>query len=173
MGKRALLVIDMLNDFVSPEGELYVGETAEEIIKRVAEEIAAFRETGDEIIYICDRHRPDDKEFEMFKPHCVAGSTGAKIHPALAPRPEEVVVPKRRYSAFFGTDLDLILKERGIEELVLTGVCTNICVFYTAADARMRGYEVSVLQDAVTSFDRQAHGFALQEMRNVLGVKVK
>lgn len=169
---RALLVVDMLNDFVDPAGSLYVGPTAPTIIERVNQEITAFRQAGDLVIYICDQHRPDDQEFTVFSPHCIQGTVGAQVYPELKPLPEEIIIPKRRYSAFYGTDLDLTLRERGVEELVLVGVCTNICVLYTAADARMREYKVSVLKKAVTSFDQEAHILALSQMATVLGVEL-
>lgn len=172
MTKRALLVIDMLNDFIEPRGSLYVGRAGEEIVEAIAQEVRRFREAGEPVIFICDHHLAADPEFAMFPAHCVKGSRGAEVIDQLKPREEELVIPKRRYSAFFGTDLDLCLRELGVEELVLVGVCTNICVLYTACDARMRNYKVTVLKDGVASFDEEAHRFALEQMENVLGVQV-
>lgn len=171
--KQALLVIDMLYDFVDPDGILYTGEHVNTVIEKVREEIDKAREVGIPVIYIADHHRPDDAEFVMFPAHCVAGTRGGEVIARLAPAPGDPVIHKRRYSAFFGTDLDLILREKGIEELILTGVCTNICVLYTAADARMRGYQVRVIKDAVASFDREAHEFALREMSKTLGARIE
>ncbi len=172
MGKRALVVIDMLVDFVEEGGALYCGPDAREIIPRVREELDRARAQGDPVIYVCDRHRPDDLEFRMFPPHCVEGSRGAEICSELSPRERDRVVFKRRFSGFYGTDLDLALREQGIDELTLVGVCTNICVLYTAADARMRNYAVTVPADAVASFDAAAHRFALRELEKTLGVRV-
>lgn len=172
MVKRALLVIDMLNDFILPEGSLSVGPVGEKVIEPIAAEMKSFREAGDPIIFVCDNHLPDDPEFTMFPRHCVRGTWGAQVIDALAPRDGDIVIPKRRYSAFFGTDLDLTLRELGVEELVLVGVCTNICVLYTACDARMRNYQVTVPRTAVASFDEEAHRFALAQMETVLGVRV-
>lgn len=173
MGKWALLVIDMLRDFVAEEGSLYCGPVASALVGPVAAEIEAARAAGAPVVYVCDRHLPDDPEFAMFPPHCVAGSPGAQVVPAVAPRPGDRVIPKRRFSGFFGTDLDLTLRELGVERLRLVGVCTNICVLYTAADGRMRGYEVEVPRDGVASFDAGAHEWALQQMEKVLGVRVR
>lgn len=169
---KALLVIDMLRDFVDETGSLYCGPAARAILTRVKEEISRAREEGYPVIYICDQHKEDDPEFQMFPRHCVAGTTGGEVAPELSPREGDVVIPKRRYSAFFGTDLDLTLRELGVEELILVGVCTNICVLYTAADARMRHYRVTVPRDAVASFDEDAHRFALAEMEKTLGATV-
>lgn len=171
--KKALLVIDMLNDFVKPDGALYIGEAAQRVAKEVEAIIDKARQEGMPVIYICDNHRADDAEFNMFKPHCVKGTKGAEIVEELAPQPGDYIIPKRRYSAFFGTDLDATLREMGVSELVLVGVCTNICVLYTAADARMLNYDVTVVRNAVASFSQEAHEFALKEMESTLGVKVE
>ncbi|MEW6545829.1 MAG: isochorismatase family cysteine hydrolase [Bacillota bacterium] len=172
MEKWALLVIDMLRDFVVEDGSLYCGPAASALVDPVAAEIEEARRAGVPVIYVCDRHRPDDPEFAMFPPHCVAGSPGAEVVPALAPRPGDRVIPKRRFSGFFATDLDLTLRELGITRLRLVGVCTNICILYTAADARMRGYQVEVPREKVASFAADAHDWALNQMEKVLGVRV-
>jgi len=101
MTKRALLVIDMLNDFILPQGSLTVGPAGEEIVPLIAQKIAEFREAGQAVIYICDNHKADDPEFAMFPPHCIVGTPGAEIIGALAPQRGELIIPKRRYSAFF------------------------------------------------------------------------
>lgn len=170
---KALVVIDMLEDFLSPGGTLYIGPEAGRVVPAVAEEVNRARREGWSVIHVCDAHQADDREFEVFPAHCICGSPGAAILASLAPRPGEPVIPKRRYSAFFGTDLDLTLRERGIDELTLVGVCTNICVLFTAADARMRNYDVTVVSQATASFDRAAHDFALHQMETVLGCLVK
>ncbi|MDI6870876.1 MAG: isochorismatase family cysteine hydrolase [Bacillota bacterium] len=169
----ALVVIDMLEDFLSPSGNLYIGPEAGRVIPAVAVELERARAEGWPVIFVCDSHREGDPEFAMWPDHCLCGSQGAAVIPALAPRPGEPVIAKRRYSAFFGTDLDLTLRERGVEEVVLVGVCTNICVLYTAADARMLNYSVTVVAPATASFDRAAHDFALQQMETVLGCQVR
>lgn len=172
MGKQALLVIDMLNDFARPGGALYCGESARAIIPRIQETARRFRAEGKPVIYVCDRHRPDDPEFQVWPVHCVRGTEGAEVVEELRPEPGDHVIPKRRYSGFFGTDLDLTLRELGVDEVVLTGTCTNICVLYTAADARMRDYKVTVLKDGVATFSPEAHAAALRELETTLGAKL-
>ena len=169
---RALLVIDMLNDFLEEEGALYCGPTGRAIVPVVVDRIREAREAGEPVFFVCDRHTHGDREFEMFPAHCVTGTAGAGVIPELTHRGGDFVVPKRRFSAFYGTDLDLHLRELGVEELVLVGLCTNICVFFTAADARMRNYRVTVPEAGVASFDVEAHRFALGQMEKVLGVRV-
>lgn len=170
--ERALLVIDMLRDFLEEQGSLYCGGAARKIIPAVADEIARARRDGMAIIYVCDRHQPDDPEFQMFPPHCVRGTAGSEVVDGLSPLEGDLIIPKRRYSAFYGTDLDLALRELGVRELTLVGVCTNICVLYTAADARMRNYRVLVPRNAVATFDEGVHRFALGEMEKTLGVQL-
>ncbi len=172
MSKTALLVIDMLNDFVCADGALYVGDTVKHIIPEIQKKISKYRSEGSPIIYICDHHAADDKEFSMFPPHCIADTKGAEINKDVRPNPGELIVNKTRFSAFFGTNLENELKERGIDTLELCGVCTNICVLYTCADARMRDYNVCVDRRCVDSFDHAAHEFALKEMERVLGAKI-
>lgn len=168
---KALLVIDMLVDFIDSEGALYIGPAAETLVPAVKSRIDDCRSAGDMVIYICDRHLEDDSEFDMFPPHSLGDSGGDQIIDQLKPAAEDRVIYKRRFSSFFGTDLDLTLREKGITEIELAGCVTNICILYTAADARMLNYDVCLSKQAVASFDQDAHRFALQEMEKTLGVK--
>ncbi len=170
--KRALVVVDMIEDFVREGGALYCGPSMTKIVPVIQREMARARAAGEPIVYLTDNHLPDDAEFKMFPPHAIAGTKGAEIVPELTPAPGDVVIPKRRYSGFFGTDLDITLRERGVDTLRLVGDCTNICVLYTAADARNLGYDVEVLEDGVTSFDEEAHRDALRELERTLGAKI-
>lgn len=170
--RKAVLVIDMLVDFIYFLGALYVGDNAARVVFPIVDLLERERAEGSKIIYICDRHKRDDAEFEMFARHCVEGTKGAGIVSELAPHEDDIIIPKRRFSGFAGTDLDVTLREEGIDELILCGVCTNICVLYTAADARSLNYKVSVPRNCVASFDSKAHDFALKEMEKTLGVNV-
>jgi len=170
--KRALVVIDMIEDFAREGGALYCGPSMGRIIPVIQRELERARAAGEPVIYLTDNHVPDDAEFKLFTPHAIAGTKGAEIIPELAPEDNDDVIPKRRFSGFFGTDLDITLRERGVDTLRLVGDCTNICVLYTAADARNLGYAVEVVRDGVTSFDAEAHLDALRELEKTLGAKV-
>jgi nicotinamidase-related amidase len=164
MAKKALLVIDMLNDFVKEGGSLVVPE-AVNIIPKIREWIDKARADKIPIIYARDAHRPDDPEFKRWGKHAVSGTWGAEIVDELKPQPEDYLISKRRYDVFFGTELDLYLRELGVTELIITGVLTDVCVMATAIGAYMRGYKVIVPQDAVATVTKERHQFALEEMK--------
>jgi nicotinamidase/pyrazinamidase len=170
--RRALVVVDMIEDFVREGGALYCGPSMQAIVPVIRRELDRARAAGDAVVYLKDDHLPDDAEFAMFPPHAIVGTKGAEIVPELAPAAGDVVIPKRRYSGFFGTDLDITLRERKVDTLRLVGDCTNICVLYTAADARNLGYAVEVVRDGVTSFDLEAHADALRELEKTLGATI-
>lgn len=165
--KKALLIIDMLNDFVARGAPLEVPR-ARGIIANIRRELKKARRVNIPIIYCCDSHSRDDKEFEVWPPHAVRGTPGAEVIEELSPRRGDIVVRKRTYSGFYRTTLDSTLRGLGVRHLILTGVLTNICILYTAADAYMRGYEVSVPEDCVTALRADDHRFALRQIQEVL-----
>ena len=168
--RTALLVIDMINDFATPGGALY-SEPVGAIVPAVAREIARAKAAGNPVIFVCDAHIENDHEFTLFPPHALPGK-GREIVPALDTTGAAAIIPKRRYSGFFGTDLDERLGALGVTKLRLVGNCTNICVFFTAADAANREYPIEVVKDAVASFDPEAHADALRELAKTLGAKI-
>jgi nicotinamidase/pyrazinamidase len=172
MGKTALLVIDMLNDFLDPGGSLYVGAQAREIIPFVAQKIAEFRAPGRVVIFIRDAHAPDDREFRHFPVHAVQGSWGAGIIPELTPGPGDHWVDKTRHSAFDHTNLDDILQQEQVAEVHLVGVMTSICVLATAQDLFHRKLPGLVYRQGVADSDPETHAAALKQMQQVLGAQV-
>lgn len=164
---KAFLVIDMLNDFVRDGAPLFV-PGAQAIVPNIKKRIAGARARGIPIIYLCDTHRPNDPEFRVWPPHAVKGKEGAQVVDGLAPQPGDIVIPKTTYSGFYGTKLGETLKKMGAGELTITGVCTEICVLYTTADAYMRGYTVEVPEDCCAALTPEDHRFALKQMRDVL-----
>jgi nicotinamidase/pyrazinamidase len=169
---KALLVIDMLRDFMEPDGALYCGDDARKIIPFVRREIEEFHERGDLVVFLRDAHPPDDLEFRIFRRHAVAGSDGGRIIDEMPIGPGDPVVEKTRYSAFYNTDLDRILKEAHPDEVHVTGVCTSICVMDTVGDLRNRDYPVVVYREGVADFDAEAHAFALKRMAKIYGAQV-
>lgn len=169
---KALLIIDMLKDFIEEDGALTTGEAGRGIISFIQRKTEEFRAQGYPIIYVCDNHERDDREFDMFPPHCIAGTKGSEIIDELEVAEGDKIIKKRRYSAFFGTDLDLYLREKEVNEIHLVGVNTNICVLYSAADGRNINYKVTIYEKGVASFDANAHRFALKEAKDTLGCSI-
>ncbi len=168
--KPALLIIDMLEVFV--RGRLRA-EGAEEIIPVIARLRSEFRRRGLPVIYTNDAHYEFDFEVRHWGPHAIRGSREAEVVPELKPEEGDFIVLKRRYDAFFATDLDLLLRELGVDTVVLTGVATDICVLHTAAGAFFRGYRVVVVEDGVAGVTRESHRWALEYMRRVYGAEVR
>ncbi len=149
--QRALVVVDMVNDFV--DGAL-ANPAAKGIVGPIAALLGRFRTDARwVIVYANDAHLDTDVELRVFPPHAMAGTRGADVIEELRPGPEDVMVPKRSYSAFTETDLDAILASRGVEYVVLVGQHTDCCVRHTAYDAFCRGYRLVVCTDATTVFE--------------------
>jgi nicotinamidase/pyrazinamidase len=169
---KALFVIDMLKDFINKDGALYCGDPCRKIIPFVKEKIEEFHKGGNLVLFICDAHEEDDLEFNVFHKHCVVGTPGAEIIDELPVGDKDVIIKKNRYSAFYGTKLDNILKDKAISEVHIAGVCTSICVMDTVGDLRNRDYKVIVYKEGVADFDEKSHQFSLERMEKIYAAKV-
>lgn len=146
----AILVVDMLNDFVT--GSLAC-DRGKAIVPATAELLDAAREKGVPVIFCNDAHIAGiDRELKLWGDHAIAGTKGAEVIPELKLSDKDYVVPKRRYSGFFQTDLDILLKELGVKTVVMTGLHAHMCVRHTSADAYCLGYDVVVAKQATDSF---------------------
>ena len=159
--RTALIVVDMENDFVAPGApmETPAGRAMLPNLKRA---IAFCRDQGIRVIYTTHAHRRDGCDMGLFddlwppiasRAGLVDGEPGIDIYPEIAPRADEIVVKKHRYSAFFGTDLEIVLRGLGVDTVVITGVTTENCCHATARDAMFRDYKVVFLSDATGTFD--------------------
>lgn len=168
----ALMVVDMQNDFLCEEGLLKVwGGPA--IIPNVMRLVDAFHAAGRPVIF--SRHIYQTPELDggatarWWKVDNSSlllreGTWHTELHQAIRPGPADQVLAKRRYSAFFGTDLELLLRTAGVRELVVTGVCTNICSEATAHDAFFRDFDVFMPIDANGATDEPAHVATLRNL---------
>ena len=172
MPRSALIVIDMLVDFIRKRGALYCGPTAEKIVPFIKQKIEDARKADSIVIYLTDSHRQNDKEFRMFPPHSVRGTPGAQIIPELKPKRGDIIVRKTRFSGFYGTKLEEVFKNNKIKHVAIVGVCTSICVMDTVGDFRNRDYPVTVYKKGVADFDQKSHRFALKRMENIYGAEV-
>jgi nicotinamidase/pyrazinamidase len=172
MASRVLLVIDLLNDFMNPEGALYCGSRARVIIPVIRSLIDEFSANGEPVIFLRDAHAQNDKEFELFSPHAVKDTWGSEIIPELKPADKALVVDKTRFSGLYGNNLVEILDDLKPDEVWVTGVLTSICVMDTTGGLRNLDYTAVIPVDAVADIDALAHEFALTRMKRVYGARL-
>jgi nicotinamidase-related amidase len=131
------------------------------------------RQSGAVVIYLQDSHAEDDAEFEKFPKHCVANTWGNEIISELRPQKGETVIPKQRFSGFYNTSLEHVLKENQIESVEVVGVCTSICVMDTVGGLANRDYPTTILEQGVADFNPEAHQFALKRMQQLYGAAIR
>ena len=173
MPSKALIVVDMLNDFVDEKGALYCGKQSRAIIPFIQERLNLFRKNKGLVVFLQDSHQKDDKEFELFPEHCVTGTWGNQIIAELSPQAGEKIIPKTRYSGFYGTALEEVLLDNGVSEAEVVGVCTSICVMDTVGGLANRDYRITVPIKGVADFDSDFHEFALKRMKQLYGANVE
>jgi nicotinamidase-related amidase len=165
--KAAVIVIDMINDFVTG---VFKSNRAAKIISNIKALLDYARKKEIPVIYATDAHLPGiDPEFDVWGKHAEAGSWGADIVDELKPKKGDLRVLKRKYSAFQGTDLDQLLRELKVDTVILTGVVTDICIQHTAADAFFKGYKIIVPKDCVEAVDAPTQEAAIRFMRKAYG----
>jgi len=168
--KAALIVVDMLNDFVT--GALKC-KRAPRIVPNIQRLLDFARKKGIPVIYANDTHLPSvDKEFDIWPPHAVVGTKGAEVIDELKPAKGDYIVQKRRYSAFYGTDLDLLLRELHVDTLILVGLVTNVCIQHTAADAFFRGYQIIVPEDCVETLTEETQKSGIEYLKTIYGCEI-
>ncbi|ROL60139.1 cysteine hydrolase [Bacteroidetes/Chlorobi group bacterium MS-B_bin-24] len=158
--KSALLVIDMQKFFLDPESPTFTcGGLA--IIDNLKSLIDAYRRKGLPVIFTCHVHDPKGIDSGIMKwwweGMCIENSPESKVIDEIAPREEEKIIYKHRYSAFYNTDLETYLRGLKVEDLVVTGIMTNMCCESTARDAYYRDYRVFFLADATGSINEEMH----------------
>jgi ureidoacrylate peracid hydrolase len=162
--KAALLVIDMQRFFLDTDSSGFTC-SAPAILPTVKRVVEAFRAAHRPVVYTRHVHHPDGLDAGImgwwWQGMCVDGTPESEIHPDLAPLPGEKVVLKHRYSAFFNTDLDTVLRCLEVEDLVVTGVMTNLCCESTARDAYYRDYRVFFLADGTGAVCEEMHQASL------------
>jgi len=167
----ALLVVDMVVDFTQPHGLAYYPQNRE-ILPRIARALEFCRQQGMLIVFLQHCYRKDkfDRNLVAMRPNCIEGSGGEEIDPSLRIDPvKDYVIKKRRYSAFFGTDLDLVLREHGIKNVVVVGTKTNCCIRATVTDAYNLDYNAIVLSDCVATNSETVNEVHLEDIRKYLG----
>lgn len=167
--KCAVLVVDMLNDFVTGSLKCDRGLA---IVKPTAELLDEARKNNIPVIFCNDAHlKGIDKELELWGDHAIAGTKGAEVIPELHVSEKDYIVPKRRYSGFFQTSLDILLRELGVETVIVTGLHTHMCVRHTSADAYQLGYKVVVAVEDTNSFTKEDYEYGLKYLKEVYGAE--
>ncbi len=179
---KALIVVDYSYDFIAADGKLTAGEPGQKIEEAVNKRIIEFLERGDTVVIAMDYHEEGDPfhpETRLFPPHNIVGTPGRELYGSVKTTYEKYKgqanlhwFDKVRYSAFYGTPLDALLRGRGIDTVVLAGVCTDICVMHTAVDAYNLSYHIEIPESCVASFNPDGHKAALNHFRNSLGAAV-
>jgi nicotinamidase-related amidase len=167
---RALVVCDMINDFVT--GAL-ANPRAEPIIPKIQWLLGGARADRDRwlVAYVNDAHLPEDVELAVWGEHAMAGTPGADVIPEVAAAEGEHELSKRVYSVFHETGLDPLLRYHGVRDVVLVGMLTNICIQHSSADAFYRGYSVTVPEDAVEALTQEEQDSALAYLRRMYAVR--
>ena len=179
---RALISIDYTNDFVADDGTLTCDKLGQDIEGEIVRLTREFIQNGDFVVFAVDMHTAGDKnhpETRLFPPHNIVGSNGRLLYGRLQAvydeykdAPNVYWMDKTRYSAFAGTDLFLRLRERGINEIHFSGVCTDICVLHTMVDGYNLGFSMIAHERAMASFNPAGHEWALGHFKNTLGAEI-
>lgn len=173
MNKTALIIVDMVKDFTDPDGLVFYPQNRE-ILPKIAQVLEKCREKGKLVIFLqhCNRAgKPDEKAASM-RPNCLEGTSGIEIDPMLKVNPEDYVIRKRRYSGFFGTDLDLVLRENQIKNTVIIGTKTNCCIRATVTDAFYLNYNPIVIRECVATNSETVNEVHLNDIQKYLGTVV-
>jgi ureidoacrylate peracid hydrolase len=185
----ALIVVDMQNDFCASDGFVAKGgrdvSQVQEMAKRLPDLIESARRAGVLVVFVRCAYSTDDNRYlsdvwleqaarrqgggYTLAPVCREGSPGCDYYGGVRPAADDIVVIKHRYSAFHGTDLEMILRSHGVRTVVLTGVSTHVCVETTAREAFVRDYYTVVVADGSAAYSQQEHETALNLIDRFFG----
>ncbi len=181
--KTCLMVVDMQHDFASEGFPLYC-EMGRKMVPKLVEFTAKCRELGIQVIYTRTLFRPDGKDMGNVMDACaqiteqsalIEGNRGSEFIDELEILPEDIVIKKRRYSAFYGTHLETLISSMGIENMLITGLCTEACCFSTARDAQMRNMKVGFIADLTGNMDFEDLGWGsmtAEEMHRAMLINI-
>ena len=170
--RAAVIVVDMINEFLKPGGKMVL-PGYERLVPPQLMVIEAARKAGAPVIWVHDSHRRNmrrDREWVKRTPHSVEGTWATEIIEELGAKSDEIHVIKHRYSSFFQTDLDVTLKDMLVDQLIVFGVVTNICVRSTVHDAFFNGYEVVVPRDCCAATGEREQASSLYDIATHFGI---
>ncbi len=156
--KPAIIVVDMVKDTFKEGSRLPITQEGKAIISNIQRLLKEARHKGFPVIFANDDFLKEDFIFKgRFKFHSIRGTEGAEVVEDLKPEPADRVLPKRRFSAFFKTDLDQVLRSLGADTIVVTGLTTEFCVLTTVMDGLCHDFFVIVLEDCCASHSQERH----------------
>lgn len=165
----AVVVVDMVNDYLDPQGTMPVSDPGP-VVSATTRLVDACRAAGGLVIWVRPGHTElADGLFRKRVPHAIGEGPGSQLHPDLLPLEQDKIIRKRKYSSFFGTDLDSYLREHRIESVLVSGVALNICVRSTVHDAFFHGYDVFVVEDASQATSQREHDSTLYDIATHFG----
>ena len=171
-GRVALLVVDVINDLEFPGGDKVL-PWAERMVAQLSPVLDRARRAGVPVVYANDNFGHWRSNFTDVVRHCTRdGSRGREVAAALSPGPDDLFVLKPKQSAFFATSLVPLLEFLKVDRLILAGMATNLCVLFTAGDAHMHEYDLTVLSDCCAAESDADHDWALDQLRRFLHVRV-
>lgn len=171
---RAFLLIDVIKDFMDPKGTNYHKEY-DIVLKNILTSLKIAREHMLMVVHIKETHLSThhrDFEFEKIGPHCLSGSMNTEWATGITISENEYIRTKRRYSAFFETDLNLLLREKDIQQVIIVGVKSHVCIRATVQDAFGWGYKPIVIREAVGSNYQQLHEASLEDIDRYMGTVI-
>lgn len=170
--KRALILINCINDFFTPKGVLYVGPQAKRIIPFAVGIVDAFRKNKETVVFISDAHQPEDKELKVYPRHALRDSAGAQTIEALTPMSGEYQITKRCYSGVFSTPMADVLKRNYVAEVHLLGALASVDVMETAAGLFYNGFQPVVYRKGLADLKPADLTSALKRMQKIFSLKV-
>jgi len=168
--RAAVIGIDLQNDFL--ENGALPCKRFSALIQPLQQFYGAVRAQHIPILYICDNHRKEDPELEIWEDHTIEGTWGAEIVRELWPGPGDYVIKKRYFNGFIQTDLQKILDHLNVGTILFTGWRTHVCIAQTAIDAFQRGYRTMVVRDGVNSTTKEEHEFGLSLLQVNYGIEM-
>jgi nicotinamidase-related amidase len=164
--RPAIIIVDMVKDSFREEHQLPITLEALPMIPRINDLMQKGRALGIPIIFACDSFLPDDFIFRgKMKPSSIRGTEGAEVTDQLEVREGDIILPKRRFSAFFKTDLDQTLRTWNCDTVVVGGITTNVCVLMTALDALCHDFSAILLEDCCAAHKREVHETTIENYR--------
>jgi nicotinamidase/pyrazinamidase len=164
--RPAIIIVDMVKDSFREEHQLPITQEAQPIIPRINDLMHKGRALGIPIIFACDSFLPDDFIFRgKMKPSSIRGTEGSEVTDQLEVHQGDMILPKRRFSAFFKTDLDQTLRTWKCDTVVVGGITTNVCVLMTVMDALCHDFSAILLEDCCAAHKREVHETTIENYR--------